>query len=302
MKDIARLASTHHGDPHFPTILLLPGLGMPASLWPKAFIEGLVQEGLHVLAPDNRDSGASERGKGEVSRSQVLFSTVRYLMGGKVEAPYRLEDMAWDAEALLDALGIDRVHVVGISMGGMVAQVLAARAPHRVSSLTIISSASGNPRTGLGKMDAVMSILTPVAVPESIGGSGEKGRFERLVRALAGKSRRFEPGEAEAMASLYAEAAPEPEAVGRQLMAILASGDRRRELAQLAVPTLVVHGTEDPLLPYKAAEELAGCIQGARLLPIPGMGHEIAPEAVGTIVRAIADMVYSKAPVLRPGR
>ena len=285
------LLSYHtYGDPSMPPLILLMGLGLPAAGWPRGFLERLVQKGLYLIAPDNRDSGASPVYTEHVSMARLLTSVVRYVMGGTVTAQYRLEDMARDVEELMNALGLKRAHIAGDSLGGMIAQVFAARAPHRTLSLTCISTATGNPRTGLGNLSAVRALLQKH--PE---GSGEAAllKYYRDVMGVIGT-----PGAVyddafymgiirETLANGITE-----ECRSRQLMAIFASGDRRAQLRQLVTPTLVIHGTADPLLPLRAGREIAGCIEGAKMLEVEGMGHDLPEEHLDEITEAIAAQCY----------
>lgn len=279
------------GDPRMPALVLLMGLGMPAVAWPRTFLERLVRKGLYVITPDNRDSGAAQIFTEEVSMAKMLASIMRYVAGGTVSAPYRLEDMAADVEELLDVLGIERVHVAGISMGGMIAQVFATQAPHRTITLTCISSATGNARTGLGNLKAVHTVLQPPAAydVESIK------RHYRSLMAVIGTPGSDYPDEIlEEIIEINTENRVPQGAQARQLMAILASGDRRSQLRQLLVPTLIIHGRADPLLPFRAGKELAGCIEGARLYAIDGMGHDLPMNKLDEIAEAIAAHCYSR--------
>ena len=136
------LSYTTYGDPHLPPLILLMGLGTPSVAWPRPFIDMLVQRGLYVVTPDNRDAGASPAGKGLVTSRELFFSIMRYVLGGRVTAPYTLTDMADDVLLLMDTLGIRRAHVAGVSLGGMIAQCVALKAQHRTLSLTCLSTAS----------------------------------------------------------------------------------------------------------------------------------------------------------------
>lgn len=279
-----------YGDPHLPAVVLLMGLGMPAAAWPRQFVGRLVKKGLYVIAPDNRDCGASELGVDSVSRFGVVKSIVKYVAGGTVRSPYRLEDMAADTEALLDRAGVSRAHVVGISLGGMIAQVLACQAPHRVMSLTSISSASGNPRTGLGQWSAIRAVLKEP--PKEPTDEAIRSYLLRVMGAIGTKKERYTEEDVNDVVQVLKENRTPPQAAMRQLLAILGSGDRRRQLRQLTLPTLVIHGTKDPLLPFAAGKEVAECIEGAKLLPIDGMGHDLPRSRQELIAEAIAAHCY----------
>lgn len=261
------------GDPSAPPILLIMGLGMPAAAWPEGLVALLVRQGFRVIRFDNRDCGGSSRVHPTERSTPLPMAIARALLRLPVTAPYTLDDMAFDAEGLLDALGIRRVHVVGVSMGGMIGQVLAARFPHRVASLASIMSGTGNPRSGLGKTRALHALLSK---PEDPNDAGQVAAHYLKIYGVIG-SPGFEQDETALRQHLDRIAARGYDAAGtaRQLLAILASGDRRAMLGRISAPTLVIHGADDPLLPPVAGRETARCIRGARLLMIAGMGHDL---------------------------
>ncbi|MGI9246903.1 MAG: alpha/beta fold hydrolase [Steroidobacteraceae bacterium] len=277
------------GEPDAPAVLLVMGLGMPAAMWPDAFIHGLLGRGLRVVTFDNRDCGRSSRLQGE-RVPNMPAAIARALLRMKVTAPYTLSHMAADAAAVLDAAQIERAHVVGVSMGGMIAQVLAAAQPQRVLTLTSIMSSSGNPRprVALGKRRALKALLkTPpgdgtdiAAVVDHLmfvfGVIGSPGyrQDEVLLRAHL---------ERVARQGLY------PAGTARQLAAILASGDRRRLLREVVAPTLVIHGADDPLVPVAAGRDTAAHIPAARLEVIPGMGHDFPPDLMTQVAARVAE-------------
>lgn len=280
-----------YGDPHLPPLVLLMGLGMPAAAWPYEFLERLVRKGLFVITPDNRDSGASRIFQDEIGTAKLLASIARYVAGGTVAAPYRLEDMAGDVEELLDVLGLERVHIGGISMGAMIAQVFATRAPHRTITLTSISGATGNPRTGLGNIKAIISILQP---PPAVDDESLRRHFRRIMQTIGTKGADYPDEVIDAIIRVNKTYNVPPSAQARQLMAILASGDRRSQLRQLSVPSLVIHGRADPLLPFRAGREIAECIEGSTLHAIDVMGHDLPPAKLDEIVEAITEHCYSR--------
>jgi pimeloyl-ACP methyl ester carboxylesterase len=275
------------GDPSAPPVLLVMGLGMPAAMWPEPFVAALVSRGLRVIRFDNRDCGHSTKLDG-LGIPKIGAAIARALFRLRVRSPYSLDDMARDAIGLLDVLAIQRVHVVGASMGGMIAQVMAARWPDRVASLTSIMSTSGNPRPSiaLGERRALKAILSRPARTDDVGtivdhllgvfgviGSPAypidpavmRPHFERVVRR-----------------GLY------PAGTARQLAAVLASGDRRALLEQITAPTLVIHGAADPLLPVAAGRDTAEHIPDATLRVIEGMGHDFPPALHDELARMVA--------------
>ena len=288
------LLSYHtYGDPRMPPVILLMGLGLPAAGWPRGFLERLVQKGLYLIAPDNRDSGASPVYTEQVTTAKLLTSIVRYVVGGTVTAEYRLEDMARDVEDLMHALNIKRAHIAGVSLGGMIAQVFAARAPHRTLSLTCISTATGNPRTGLGNLSAIRALLQKQ--PEGTDDESLRNYFRFVMGVIGTQGEIYDDSFFDGIIKVTRENGITEECRSRQLMAILASGDPRNQLRQLVTPTLVIHGTADPLLPFRAGKEIASCIEGAQMLPVEGMGHDLPQQRLDMITEAIAEHCYSHA-------
>lgn len=279
------LAYETSGSPRDPPMLLIMGLGMPLVFWPDAFVDGLAARGFHVIRFDNRDCGHSQKIRGG-PLPNIPVAVGRALLRLNVDAPYDLDDMAADAAGLLDALRIERAHVVGVSLGGMIAQTMAARHASRVASLTSIMSSSGNPRVSFGKPRALRALLQPPPNPHDI--DAVVARMVNVLSAIGS------PGYAPDRALLrqscerVARRGYHPAGTVRQLFAILASGDRRRQLARITAPTLVIHGVEDPLLPVAGGRDVARHIPHARMMEIPGMGHDVPPALIPALVDAIA--------------
>jgi pimeloyl-ACP methyl ester carboxylesterase len=276
------------GEPAAVPVLLIMGLGMPAAMWPDEFVQALVAQGLRVITFDNRDSGGSTRFD-NIAVPNVMLAIARALVRRKVRSPYDLDDMAADSIGLLDALGIDRAHVVGVSMGGMIAQVLAARHPQRVLSLTSIMSSTGNPqrRIAFGKRRALRAILR--APPPSDDIPATVTHLERVFAAIGSPGFPQDAGlqrqhfERVARRGLYRNG------TARQLLAILGSGDRREMLRGISAPTYVIHGGDDPLVPLAAGIDTARNIPGARLEVIMGMGHDFPPALLSAVAVRIAE-------------
>ncbi len=264
-----------HGDP---PILMIMGIGAQMILWPEGLCELLAERGLRVVRFDNRDAGRST-----ILAAAGRPSLTRILAGHETEAPYALSDMAGDAAGLLDALEIDRAHVFGSSMGGMIAQTLAIERPERVLSLASIMSTTGDREVGQPSeigLGALMSappadrdgyVEATVWARATIGSPGFP-RDERYSRDLAGRV--FDRG--------Y-----HPDGTLRQLVAILASGDRTPRLRELEVPTVVIHGEDDELIDVSGGRATAAAIPGARLLLIPGLGHDLPAGAWEAIADAV---------------
>jgi pimeloyl-ACP methyl ester carboxylesterase len=268
-----------------PLIVLIMGLGMQLTAWPVPLVEGLVARGYRVLRFDNRDIGLSDRMPGS-KPIDLRAAGVRAMLGFKVRAPYTLEDMAADTLGLMDTLGVDRAHVVGASMGGMIAQVLAAGWPARVASLTSIMSSSGALRFNFHVSPATRALLTPPP-----RGADEEQLIDHMERVwtLIGSPGLQQPREVlreRLRANL--RRAYDPAGVARQMLAIMASGDRRPLLRRITVPTLVMHGERDPLVPIAAGRDTAAHVPGAVFRAIPGMGHDLPESLVPRLVEEIA--------------
>ena len=263
-----------YGEPAGEPLILVPGLGMSSGLWPQSFVQTLVRGGYRVIAIDNRDSGRSTHLEDSVRPMEVVAAIGRALVRLPVQAPYGLESLAEDALGVADALEMRRFHVAGISMGGMIAQVMAGMAPGRISTLTSISSATGNPRTGFGKVSTIWAILNPRA------GGDPMEALDRALKAIGSPAFPRSCEEKRRILQILSENGRDTMAVHRQLLALLKSGDRRSSVALIQAPALIIHGTRDPLLPPAAGCECARLIAGARLELIKDMGHDF-PESLG---------------------
>lgn len=280
-----RIEYERAGPADAPTILLVMGLGMQLVAWPPSMVDGLVGRGFQVLRFDNRDVGLSTHVR-PARRIDVRAAAVRAMLGLSVRPPYSLEDMAGDAIGLLDALGLSRAHVVGVSMGGMIGQVLAAGWPSRVASLVSIMSSSGAPRFRFHWTPATRALMTPP--PDGTDEAALIAHLEK-VWMLIGSPGMQPPREVlRTRLRTGLRRAYDPAGVARQMLAILASGDRRPLLRRITVPTLVLHGERDPLLPLAAGRDTAAHVPGATFRPIPGMGHDLPEALVPRLVDEIA--------------
>ena len=271
------------GDSSFPAILLVAGNGAQINFWDLEFCELLAKKGYFVIRFDNRDAGLST--KFDKAGIPDFPAAIKALMEGKpVESAYSLDDMADDAVGLLDALGIAKAHICGASMGGMIAQVIAYRHPKHVLSLTSIMSTTGNPDLPQGKADALAAVLAPV--PEE-----RKAYVEHMMnvwRKIWSPGFPFEEMRARTFIEMSYDRSYYPQGTLRQNIAIIANGDRRPSLSSITVPTLVIHGADDPLIPAEGGKDTARVIPGASLLIIDGMGHDM-PKGVWTeIAEAIS--------------
>ena len=278
------------GNPAHPAIVLIMGLGMQLTSWPDAFCHGLVARGFFVVRFDNRDAGLSGRALPKPG-CHPLWAVAASVLHLPVRAPYTLDDMAHDTIGLMDGLGLLRAHVVGVSMGGMVAQVLASRYPQRVLSLTSIMSASGNRRVSRPTAAALKALLSRPAHPDQI-----TSVIDHLVQVFGVIGSPGYPtplAERREAVSKNVQRAYCPEGTTRQLLAIIASGDRRTRLRTIQAPSLVIHGDADPLVPLAAGKDVAANIPGAKLLTVPGMGHDLPTALLPQLVSAIADHALS---------
>jgi pimeloyl-ACP methyl ester carboxylesterase len=271
------------------SLLLIMGLGAQMTRWPQAFVDKLAAQGLQVIRFDNRDVGLSTKlDAAGVPDMAAMFKTLS--AGGKPDLPYSLDDMAADAAGLLEALGIDRAHIVGASLGGMVAQLVAANHPERTLSLTSIMSTTGN-RTLPPAAPAAVAVLNNRG-PDPL--ADFEGYVEHSIKgALVTGSPGYPADLDELRARIRSDFARSysPQGFARQYAAAAASADRRPKLAAVTAPTLVIHGAEDPLVPLAGGEDTAAHTPGAELKVIPGMGHDFPPALYDTIVGAIAGVV-----------
>jgi pimeloyl-ACP methyl ester carboxylesterase len=263
------------GDPNHPAVLLIMGLGAQLLLWRTGFCEKLVDQGLRVIRYDNRDVGLSSKMTGRHTGAALPPRMVRSFLGKPSPAVYTLEDMADDASALLDHLGIDRAHIVGGSMGGMIAQIFAARFPQRTKTLGIIFSSNNQaflPPPGYKQLRALLQrpadstqeaiVANAVRVGKIIGSPGYPRPDDKLrADAVEGYERAYYPA-----------------GIARHFAAVLGSGSLLRYDRQVTAPTVVIHGRADKLMRPSGGRAIAHAIKGARLVLIDGMGHDLPEE------------------------
>ena len=266
------------GDPANPPLLLVMGLGGQMILWPDELCELLAGAGFHVIRFDNRDNGRSTvlAAAGEPSLQAVLA-------GEPGAAPYDLSDMAGDAAGLLDALGIDAAHVVGASLGGMIAQTLAIEHPQRVLSLASLMSTTGEPSVGHPNAEGQAALMTRAPVDRA----GYIESISRTRRAIGSPGFPHDAERTRRLAARCYDRGYHPQGTMRQLAAIVASGDRTEGLRGLDVPTVVIHGEDDPLIGVSGGHATAAAIPGARLVLIPGMGHDFPAGTWEPVAEAI---------------
>lgn len=259
-----------------PAVLLIMGLGMQLTAWPDPFCQALAAAGYRVVRFDNRDIGLSEGIEGPPVNVARQF--LRYALRLPIDAPYTIQDMAGDARGVLDALQIERAHVIGASMGGMIAQSFAATWPERCRSLVSIMSTSGDRRLPWSDLRVLRKLL---ARPPRDGSFEQRvEHYVRLFRALGGPGFPIDDETLRARQQHSLRRSFRPAGTVRQLLAIAASGDRSAQLQKIRCPTLVLHGDADPLVKLPHGRDCARKIPGALLDVVPGMGHDLPPSLV----------------------
>jgi pimeloyl-ACP methyl ester carboxylesterase len=266
-------------------LVLVMGLGVSLVFWEDGFCAMLAERGHRVIRFDNRDVGHSTKldalGVPNVAEAMTALET-----GTPISGPYLLTDMARDTIGLMDALGIERAHVVGASMGGMIAQTMAIDHPQRLRSMTSIMSTTGSPSLPLGKPEA-MAVLVRPPVPER---SAYVDQAVEIWRVIGSPGFPFDERRIRARAAAHFDRGYHPPGIARQLVGVVASGDRTEALGKVSTPSLVIHGVDDPLVPVEAGKATAAAIPDASLLLIEGMGHDMPREVWPRIVDAISGL------------
>jgi pimeloyl-ACP methyl ester carboxylesterase len=272
------------GDRANPPLVLIMGLATQMIVWDDEFCALLAARGFWVIRFDNRDIGMSTRfPKARTPRlAELMLAQATRI---KFRVPYTLRDMAADTVGLMDALGVRSAHIVGASMGGMIAQELAILYPARVRSLTSIMSSTGDPKLPGPKPRALAVLAKKVPLDRA----GYVREYVHTWSVLAGDHFPFDAERTARQGAAAYDRGINPPGVARQMMAIIASGNRRKALRGVRVPTLVIHGTADPLVPDDAGRDTALTVPGARLLLIEGMGHSFPREVWPRIIDAIAE-------------
>jgi len=281
------------GDRAHPAVLLIMGLGMQLIAWPESLCQELVAAGFFVIRFDNRDIGLSEKIE-SARRVNLATAALRYFLRLPVSAPYRIETMADDAIGVLDALGIDKAHIVGVSLGGMIAQSLVAEHPQRCLSLSSIMSASGDRRMPTASLRISRLLMARPARNAKFEVLVE--HFVRLFTAIGSPGFPTPPALMRERMRANLQRSYYPAGTARQLLAIVASGDRSAALRRIRRPTLVVHGDADPLVPVANGVDCARKIPGASLRIIPGMGHDLASGLLPILGDALRTHLHANNP------
>ena len=277
-----------HGPETGEPILMIMGLGGQMTYWPEGVYRPLADAGYRVIRFDNRDVGLSEKLEA-AGRPDVAGVVAAIRDGRKPDVAYTLDDMAADAAGLLDALGIARAHIVGASMGGMIAQLVAADYPHKTLSLTSIMSSTGNPDLPRATPEAMARLNTPAPDPNT----DLEGFLASAVTGAKIMGPVFPIDEAVVRARALANYQRSYYPVGfqRQYVGVMASPDRRPKLRTITAPTVVIHGDADPLVPVEGGRDTAANIEGAELKIYPGMGHEMPDALHGAIAADILALI-----------
>jgi pimeloyl-ACP methyl ester carboxylesterase len=271
------------GDPSAPPLLLIQGLGMQMIAWHESFCQALAGQGYRVIRFDNRDTGLSTR-LDSLGVPDIPALIQARAQGETVHTPYSLDDMAADSVALLDALAIESAHVVGVSMGGMIAQLMAIRYPDRVRTLTSIMSSTGERGAPVPRPEALWVLVAPAPLERA----AYLEHSLKVWQVLNGTEMPFDADQVRQISGRAFDRGLSPGGTARQLAAIVAGPSRKQALSAIAVPVLVIHGSADPLIPLEYGRDTAGAIPGAGLLIVDGLGHRLHPDAVPQIVEAIA--------------
>lgn len=274
------------GDSSSPTLLMIMGLGGQLISWPTGLCDALAALGLYVIRFDNRDVGLSTKfeGAGTPDFGEIGAAVAR---GKPAAVPYTLEDIAEDAIGLMDAIGVVKAHLLGFSMGGMIAQILAYTYPERVLSLVSVSSSTGNPELPSGDPEALALLSAPA--PEERDAYVE--HWVDAWRSIASPGFPFDEDETRRREQSVYDRCYHPQGMARQQAAIMVGSDRRERLAAIRAPTMVIHGGSDPIVPIAAGEDTARSIPGAELHVIDGMGHDLPRGAWPSVIEGVSKVL-----------
>lgn len=269
------------GDPNSKPLLLIAGLGSQLLAWSDEFCDKFAENGFFVIRFDNRDVGLSTKFE-EAGIPDMMEIAVAYTSGEVPKLPYTLEDMADDAIGILDALNIEKAHICGASMGGMIAQIIGYRHPSRVLSLTVIISTTGNPTLPQAKPEVIAQFFAPVPAER-------EAYIEEMVKRDSLIYGKFEYDEVQGREYRTKEYDRNyyPEGIARQMAAMAVPGNIQPLISSIKAPTLVIHGKEDPFNSVEAGGEIASTIPGAEFLLVDGMGHSFSREVIPRIVKAL---------------
>ncbi len=286
-----KLEVEEFGKPSDPSVLLIMGLAAQLTRWPEAFVGSLVNSGFRVIAFDNRDVGLSEKMISDRASSPLAVVLLNTIGLADLLAPYKLTDMAKDAAGVLDALDIERAHVIGASMGGMIGQILCAENPERVKSFTALMSSTNNP--ALPKAHPKVSWDVMTARKRSSTREELIDITLRIWELIGTKNSGRDPVEFRKQVAASIDRNSSPSGIRRQMAAIIATRDLRDWTRKVTAPSLVIHGSDDPLVPFQNGLDIAAEIQDARIEVIKGMGHDLPPRYLAEVVGHVLEHLCS---------
>ena len=272
-----------------PVVVLIMGLGMQLVAWPLQLVDALVAAGYRVIRHDNRDIGLSQKFD-DKGVPNLLWESIKLKFGITPRAPYSLKDMALDTVGVIDTLGIAQAHIVGASMGGMIAQRVALAAPQRVLSLTSIMSTSGAKGLPTPKPAIIRALM---ASPKGREREAIMKHYVELLRVIGSPAYPMEESQVRERIMAGLNRSYAPMGTLRQMVAIAADTGRAKELATITTPTLVLHGKADPLVPFACGQDTAQRIPGARLFGIDGMGHDLPPEVIDLMLPSMLEHLHT---------
>lgn len=279
------------GNPSDPPVLLIMGLAAQLTLWPEEFIQSIVDKGFYVVAFDNRDIGLSEKISSERASPPLLVALLGTIGLASSLAPYKLPDMAKDTLGVLDALNIRRAHVIGASMGGMIGQILCAENPERIRSFTALMSSTNNPAMPRAHPKIALAIMT--ARKRSSTRDELINATMRIWTLIGTKDGGRDPDDLRRQVAASIDRNSSPSGIRRQMAAIIATRDLRNWTRRVSAPSLVIHGSEDPLVPLPNGFDIAAEIRNSRMEVIEGMGHDLPPTYLATVVDHILSHLHS---------
>ena len=275
------------GDPAHPSVVLIMGVGAQLPMWPDGFCERLLDRGYRVIRFDHRDTGLSTKMHGQRAKGSVYPRVLRYLVGRGSPVPYTLVDLAEDVKGLLDHLGIERAHVVGASMGGMITQVLAGSHPERVQSLGLIMTSAGRPMSSIPKWRVIRLAFD---APNKDAPAEEKLANEvRNISVINGPNFLPPVDQLRRRVEELTARSDYPQGMLRQFDAILGTGNLMRYTRRITAPTVVIHGSQDPMVRPRNGRNVARAIEGARYVVVDGMGHDLPEPVWRPVVEALTE-------------
>ena len=272
-----------------PVVVLIMGLGMQLVAWPLQLVDALVAAGYRVIRHDNRDIGLSQKFD-DKGVPNLLWESIKLKLGVTLRPPYSLNDMALDTVGVIDTLGIAQAHIVGASMGGMIAQRVALAAPQRVLSLTSIMSTSGAKGLPTPKPAIIRALM---ASPKGREREAIMKHYVELLRVIGSPAYPMEESQVRERIMAGLNRSYAPMGTLRQMEAIAADTGRAKELSGVSTPTLVIHGRADPLVPFACGQDTAKRIPGARLFAIDGMGHDLPPEVIDLMLPSMLEHLHT---------